>query len=120
MSDSFTTPWAVAQAPLPMRFPKQEYWSELPFPSPGDVPESGIEPQSLPHWQAGSLPLSQPGSPTHQQTQALKNDLDWKEQRSQACRNMLMEIGKHVTAILGAERKRERIFLSQSKSGNVI
>ena len=33
---------------------------------------------------------------------------------------MLMEIGKHVTAILGAKRKRKRIFLSQSKSGNVI
>ena len=36
MSDSFVTPWAVAhQAPLSMEFPRQEYWSGLPFPSPG-------------------------------------------------------------------------------------
>ena len=37
-------PWAVAcQAPLFMGFPRQEYWSGLPFPSPGDLPNSGIE-----------------------------------------------------------------------------
>ena len=34
------------QAPLPMRFSKQEYWSGLPFPSPGNLPDSGIEPRS--------------------------------------------------------------------------
>ena len=39
------TPWTVAlQAPLPMGFPRQEYWSELPFPSPGDLPDPGIKP----------------------------------------------------------------------------
>ena len=44
----FATPWAVAcQAPLPMRFSRQEYWSGLPFPSPEDLPDSGIEPVSL-------------------------------------------------------------------------
>ena len=38
------TPWTVAhQAPLSMGFPKQEYWSGLPFPSPGDLPDSAIE-----------------------------------------------------------------------------
>ena len=37
-------------------FPRQEYWSGLPFPSPGDLPDSGLNP-SLPHWLAGSLPL---------------------------------------------------------------
>ena len=38
------TPWTVAhQAPLSMGFPRQEYWSGLPFPSPGDLPEPGIE-----------------------------------------------------------------------------
>ena len=42
------TPWTVAcQAPLPMEFSRQEYWSGLPFPSPGDLPNSGIEPVSL-------------------------------------------------------------------------
>ena len=43
ISDS-ATPWTVAhQAPLSMEFSKQEYWSGLPFPSPGDLPDSGIE-----------------------------------------------------------------------------
>ena len=43
----FVTPWTVAyQAPLPMGFSKQEYWSGLPFPSPGDLPDPGIEPGS--------------------------------------------------------------------------
>ena len=41
------TPWTVAhQAPLSMGFPRQEYWSGLPFPSPGDLPEPGIKPVS--------------------------------------------------------------------------
>jgi len=40
----FATPWTVAhQAPLSMEFPRQEYWSGLPFPSPGDLPDPGIE-----------------------------------------------------------------------------
>ena len=44
MSNSFVTPWTVAQqAPLSMGFPRQEYWSELPFPSPGDIPDPEIE-----------------------------------------------------------------------------
>ena len=48
MSDSFRTPWTVAhQAPLSMGFFRQEYWSGLPFPPPGDLPGSGIEPASL-------------------------------------------------------------------------
>ena len=44
----FATPWTVAcQAPLSMGFPRQEYWSLLPFPSPRDLPDPGIEPASL-------------------------------------------------------------------------
>ena len=44
----FATPWTVAhQPPLSMEFSRQEYWSELPFPSPGDPPNPGIEPASL-------------------------------------------------------------------------
>ena len=46
------------QAPLGMEFSRQEYWSGLPFPSPGDLPDRGIEPRS-PALQAGSL-LSEP------------------------------------------------------------
>ena len=49
------TPWTVArQASLPMGFSRQEYWSGLPFPSPGDLPDPGIEPRS-PALQAYSL-----------------------------------------------------------------
>ena len=43
----FATPGTVAyQAPLPMGFSRQEYWNGLPFPSPGDLPDPGIEPRS--------------------------------------------------------------------------
>ena len=43
----FATPWTVAhQVPLSMGFSRQEYWSGLPFPSPGDLPDPGIEPRS--------------------------------------------------------------------------
>ena len=43
----FVTPWTIAhQAPLSMGFSRQEYWSGLPFPSPGDLPDPGIEPRS--------------------------------------------------------------------------
>ena len=41
------TPWTVAgQAPLSMGLPRQEHWSELPFPSPGDLPNTGVKPMS--------------------------------------------------------------------------
>ena len=63
VSNSFTTPWTVThQAPLSMGFPRQEYWSGLPFLSPEDLPNSGIEPTS-PAWQVGSLLLSHLGRP---------------------------------------------------------
>ena len=43
----FATPWTVVrQAPLPMEFPRQEYWSGLTFPSPGNLCDLGIEPTS--------------------------------------------------------------------------
>ena len=59
----FATPWAVAhQAPLSMEFSRQEYWTGLPFPSPGDLPNPGIEPRS-PALQADSLPSEPPGKP---------------------------------------------------------
>ena len=52
----FATPWTVAyQAPLTMGFSRPEYWSGLPFPSPGDLPEPGIRPGS-PTSQGDSLP----------------------------------------------------------------
>ena len=47
MSDSFVITWTVAhQVPLLMGFPRQEYWTGLPFPSLGNLPDPGIEPRS--------------------------------------------------------------------------
>ena len=59
----FVTPWIVAcQAPLCMGFFRQEYWSGLPFPSLGDLPNPGIKPRS-PALQAESLPTDLGGNP---------------------------------------------------------
>ena len=59
----FATLWTVPhQASLSIGFPKQEYWSRLPFPSPGDLPDPRIKPIS-PVWQVDSLPLSHLGNP---------------------------------------------------------
>ena len=56
------TPWAAAhQAPLTVGFSRQEYWSGLPFPSPGDLLDPGIGPVSS-TWQPDSLLLSHQGS----------------------------------------------------------
>ena len=55
---------AARQAPLSMGFSRQEYWSGLPCPPPGDLPYPGIKPMSVTsnlHWQAGSLPVAPPG-----------------------------------------------------------
>ena len=62
MSDS-VTPWTVArQAPLSLEFSRQESWSGLPFPFPGDLPDPGTELRS-PALQADSLPSEPPGKP---------------------------------------------------------
>ena len=61
------TLWTVArQAPLSMGFSRQEYWSGLPCPPPGDLSDPGTEPESLGllRWQVGSLPLAPPGKPS--------------------------------------------------------
>ena len=59
----FVTPWTVAyQAPPSMGFSRQEYWSGLPFPSPGDLPYPGIKPRS-PTLEADALTSEPPGKP---------------------------------------------------------
>ena len=61
LSPTLATPWTVAcQAPLSMRFSRQEYWSGLPFPSPRDLPDPGIKPGS-PALQADSFPTELQG-----------------------------------------------------------
>ena len=67
----FVTPWTVAyQAPLPMGFSRQEYWSRVQFPSPGDLPNPGIEPgfpalQTDADWRKGILNTAIPYSGIH-------------------------------------------------------
>ena len=63
MSVSFLIPWTAAfQAPLSMEFPKQVLWNGLQFPSPGDLPDSGIKPVSL-TLAGGFFTTEPPGKP---------------------------------------------------------
>ena len=65
VSDSFAAPGTIAcQAPLSMGFSRQEYWSGLPFPSPEDLPNQGIEPR-FPAVKADSLLAEPQGKPKH-------------------------------------------------------
>ena len=62
------TPWVTAhQAPLSMGFSRQEYWSGLPFPSPGDLPDLGIEPR-FPEVQVDSSLSEPPGKECEKET----------------------------------------------------
>ena len=80
------TPWTVADQALPsMGFSRQEYWSGLPFPSPGDLPNPGIEPRS-PALQADSLP-SEPQGKSEAREGLLKMEVlsykfEWPDQWS--------------------------------------
>ena len=68
------TPWALTcQVPLSMEFSRQEYWSGLPFPPPGDLPHPGIEPTSpvSPALQTDSLP-TEPFVYSHTQKNCVK------------------------------------------------
>ena len=63
MANPFVTPWTIAyQAPPSMGFPRQEYWNGLPFPSPGDLPNPEIEPES-PELAGGIFTSEPPGKP---------------------------------------------------------
>ena len=64
----FATPWTAAQqAPLPMGFARQEYWSGYPFPSPGDLPNPGIKPTS-PALAGEFFTTEPPGKPKNNST----------------------------------------------------
>ena len=60
---TFVAPWTVAhKTPFSIGFPRQDYWSGLPFPPPGDLADPGIEPESL-ALQVDSLSFEPPGKP---------------------------------------------------------
>ena len=73
----FVIPWTVVyQAFLSMGFSRQEHWSGLPFPSPGDLPDPGIGPKS-PALQADALPSEPPGKPIIWGTQKKEEEIHW-------------------------------------------
>ena len=89
----FPTPWTVAhQAPLSMAFPRQEFWSELPFPSPGNLPGPGIKPMS-PALAGRFFTTEAPGKPEY--LYSGKNNLkDWL----QSLANIMLDSSIPVTA----------------------
>ena len=92
----FVTPWTVArQAPRSMGFSRQEYWSELPLPPPGDLPDAGTEPSSLasPALAGRFFQLSHPGSSDARRT-GHKKEIDtirWAKKFIQVFPQQLME-----------------------------
>ena len=71
---------AAHQAPPPMAFSRQEYWSGLPFPSPGDLPDPGIEPRS-PTLQPDTLTSVPPGKPLNTRIQVLTSKISREERK---------------------------------------
>ena len=78
---TLAAPWMVAlQTPLSMGFSRQEYWSGLPFPSPGDLLYPGIEPRS-PTLQADTLTSAPPGKPLNKRIQVLTSKISREEKK---------------------------------------
>ena len=87
----YVTPWTVAQqAPLTMGFSRQEWWSGLPFPSPGDLPDPGIKPES-PALQAESTELEE-------EPPKSKEDLSFLKQ-TKACLRQVWDLGPFATKL---------------------
>ena len=110
----FVTPWIVAhQAPPSMGFSRQEYWSGLPFPCPGDLPNPGIEHRS-PTLQADALPSEPPGNLF---TTWFTNILDlllrttaWEKKKS--FQNMLTDNAPRYPRAVMEMYKNDGIFMS--------
>ena len=101
---TLVTPWTVAcQAPLSMGFSRQEYWSGLPFPSPGDLPDPGIEPAS-PALQADSYQLSYEGSPSS--VRSLKKQESSKKKSTSALLSMPKSLTVWISTNYGKFLKR--------------
>ena len=90
----FATPWTVAhQAPLSMGFPRQEYWSGLPWPSPGDLPHPGIK--AISHALAGGFFTTEPaGKPNTYLVVLLKNIKAIKKEERKKVKGRTEEGGK--------------------------
>ena len=99
----FATPWTVAyQASLSMRFSRQEYWSGLPFPFPGNLPNPGIKPRS-PTLQTDALTSAPPGKPSNERIQVLTPKISreerkpgWKKKGGRCERGGLTDVSCHL------------------------
>ena len=95
MSDPSATSWIVAcQDPLSIGFSRQEYWSGLPFPSPGNLPSIGIEPLSpmSPALQADSLPTQPSGNPMGIQVIIIRKAKKIKNKKIRKALRLLLSI----------------------------
>ena len=90
MSDSLR-PLGPRQAPLSMEFSRQEYWSGLPFLSPGDLPNPGIELAS-PTLQADALPSEPPGKPYDQSRQHIKKQRYYLANKGLSVKSMVFPV----------------------------
>ena len=87
----FVTLWTVAlQAPPSMGFSRQEYWSGLPSPSPGDLPDPGIEPRS-PTLQADALPSEPPGKTVYIYIYTLLIHFVVQQKLTQQCKETILQ-----------------------------
>ena len=87
MSGSFATSWTTAhQAPLSMGFPRQKCWSGLPFPPPGNPPDTGMEPIS-PALAGGFFTTELPGKPHKANTLTNRPEQRWKSRKFRLPRN---------------------------------
>ena len=93
----FATPWTVAyQDPPSMGFSRQEYWSGLPFPSPGNLPDSGIEPRS-PALRQTLYCLSHQGSGDHPMTNPPETPADSFSGKQPECNDFSPDPGPPLT-----------------------
>ena len=92
----FATSWTVAhQAPPSMGFSRQEHWSGLPFPSPGDLPDPGIEPRS-PALQADAFTSELPRKPKNTRVVAISYSRRSSRPRNQTCVSCIFCIGRWI------------------------